>query len=85
MINLLDLLDRFSKSLNKDLLIKELIIKIIKEKTKVSLNPDNLSLKDGVLQINSSSTAKNEISLKELYIKENLASKKIFISRFLYK
>ena len=86
MKNLLSLLERFSKSLNKDSLTKESISQVILNRTKVNLLPDDISLKDGVLKINASAAAKNEISLKEGLIKDELkGAHHIFISRIIYK
>ncbi len=86
MKNLLSLLERFSRILNKDVFIKESIAKVIEGKTKISLTPDNFLLKEGVLEINSSPVAKNEIRLKEDIIKDELREvHHIFISKIFYK
>jgi hypothetical protein len=86
MKNLLALLERFSKNLNKDVLVKEQIVGVIKERTRVTLSPENLHLKDGVLEINTSSVGKSEINLKEESLKSELRETyKINISRVLYK
>ena len=80
------MLERFSKILDKDLLVKKNIASVIESQTRASLQPQNFSLKDGVLEINASAAAKNEINLKEEQIKEELArSHHIFVSRILYK
>ena len=85
MKNLFNLLERFSKSLNNDAYIKDAISKTIKEKCRVNLDLEKISLKDGVLEIETTQAAKNEINLKESNIKGELASQKIFVSRILYK
>ncbi len=86
MKNLLSLLERFSKILNKDVFIKETIARVIEHKTRAVLLPGNLSLKEGVLEIKASAVIKNEISLKEDSIKDELRElHKISISRVLYK
>jgi hypothetical protein len=78
MKHLLDLLNRFSKSLSKDTLAKENISKTIFNHTKVNLLPENINLKDGVLEITTFATAKNEIKLKEEMIKNEVKVSRIF-------
>jgi len=86
MINLSNLLERFSKSLNKDSWTKETILSTILEKTRVNLPQENVFLKDGVLEIRASASAKNEIMLKEESIKTELKERyQISFSRIIYK
>ena len=86
MENLSKLLERFSRILNRDAATKEIIIKTIENKTRITLEPENISLKEGVLEINSSPAVKNEISLKEESIKTELKEiHKIVMSRIFYK
>ena len=86
MKDIFSLLERFSRVLKRDTATKEAIIKIIQEKTRVVLEPEQLSLKEGVLVINSSPTAKNEISLKEEAIKAELKEHyRIVVLRVIYK
>lgn len=86
MKNLLNLLERFSKILDKDQVLKESIQKIIKENTQVSLSTEKINLKEGVLEINTSPAAKNEINLKEEIIKFQLKEiYQISITRIIYK
>lgn len=86
MKNLLTLLERFSKSLNKDSLTKGAIIEVVKKRTQVLLNEENLTLKDGVLEITTGAAAKNELKLKEEGIRSELKeAHRIAISRILYK
>ncbi|MEK7176174.1 MAG: hypothetical protein AAB695_02240 [Patescibacteria group bacterium] len=80
MKNLLELLDRFSKVLNKNTETKNTIIRIIKEKTNIELKSNQINLKNDVLEIESSPTIKNEIKLKEDFLKQELK-----VSRILYK
>jgi len=80
MIDLKNLLERLSNSLNKDAKLKDQIIQTIKEKTKVQLAPEKINLKDGVLEINTNPIINNEIRLKEDLIKPELK-----ISRIIYK
>ncbi|MBI2086774.1 MAG: hypothetical protein HYT69_01220 [Candidatus Zambryskibacteria bacterium] len=86
MKNLFNLLERFSKVLNKETLAKETIVKIVQEKAKVKLLPKQIFFKDGILEINSGAAAKSEINLKEEQIKTELKERhKIFISRVIYR
>lgn len=86
MKNLFSLLERFSKILNKDASTKEAISQVIQNKIGVALPPDKFLLKDGVLEITSSPVIKNEISLKEGSIKDELKEvHRISVSRILYK
>ena len=86
MKNLLQLLERFTKSLHKDTLAKEALSQIVADATRISLPPENFSLKDGVLSITASPSVKNEIRLKEETIKEALKRfRGVNVSRVLYK
>lgn len=86
MKNLFDLLQRFKKSLNKDASTKEAIISVIESRTRVVLAPENLSLKEGVLELTAGASAKNEIKLKEEAIKTELKELyRIALVRILYK
>lgn len=85
MKNILTLLERFFYNLNKNVLIKENISKIIEEKTKIKLLSGQINLKDGILEINTGGTVKNEINLKEEVIKKELGFQNIKIFRILYK
>ncbi len=79
MINpLSNLLERFSKNLNKSTETKNAIIDTIKNKTRVVLDYKNINFKDGVLEIEASPSAKNEIKLKEDEIKKELKISRIF-------
>lgn len=86
MRNLASLLERVSKILNKDTFTKGAIISVIQKNTKADLPETSISLKEGVLSIIASSPVKNEITLKEKAIQDELKNVyKIFITRFLYK
>ena len=86
MKDLFNLLERFSKSLNKGKHTKEVISQVIFERALVTLSPEDISLKEGVLMIQASAVAKNEISLKESTIKGDLKEKHhLPISRIIYK
>ncbi len=86
MKNLLSLLERFSKSLNKDTFTKEAIVSVIHNRTKILLAIENLSLKEGVLEIVSSPAVNNEIRLKEDVIRDELKEvHKLPIRRVIYK
>ena len=86
MENLSKLLERFSKILKRDASTKEAIAKVIRDRTRVSLKPEDFTLKDGVLEVNASAVAKNEIRLKEDSIKNELkSSHNLSISKIFYK
>jgi hypothetical protein len=85
MKNLLSLLERFSHALNKDTHLKESISEIVKEKTGASISPENITLNRGVLELSIGAALKNEITLKEAWIKEELNSRGVFFSRILFK
>lgn len=86
MRNLSSLLERLTKTLNKDEVIKGSIISVIASKIGVSLQGKDLMLKEGVLTIIASAPVKNEIRLKEEIIKTELKeSYNIVVTRFLYK
>lgn len=80
MIDLKNLLERLSNSLNKDAKLKDQIIQIIKNYTHIEINQNQINLKDGVLEINTNPIINNEIRLKEDLIKSELK-----ISRIIYK
>lgn len=78
------LLTKLNNSLNKNTSLKERVAAIIKEETGGSVQ--NLFIKDGVVQVVSSSSLKSEINLKEEKIKERVKKEKNFqIKNFIYK
>ena len=86
MRNLASLLERVSKALNRDRSAKEAIISVIYKHTKASLPGSSLTLRDGVLEVVTSSAIKNEIILKEEVIKDELkGAYEVFVTRFLFK
>jgi hypothetical protein len=85
MKNLSALLERLSRSLNKDSVLKEGVIEAVFKETNIKLDQNKISLKNGVLQISASPVVNNEIKLKEERIKNGLREKNIFILRVLYK
>ncbi|NCN08114.1 hypothetical protein GW944_00895 [Candidatus Parcubacteria bacterium] len=86
MKNLSLLLKKFSNILDKDTVVKDSILKVIEDKTKIKLTKENFFLKDGLLEIKASPVIKNEINFKEKLIRDELNnSYKIFISKIIYK
>lgn len=85
MKNLLSLLEKFSKILDKDKSIKETVSRVIREKTGAIIQEESVSIRNGVLELALSATVKNEVSLKEQVIKEELSKHQVFFSRILYK
>jgi len=81
MMDLKSLLERLSNSLNKDTKLKDQVIQIIKNHTHIEINPNQINLKDGILEINANPIINNEIRLKENLIKPELR----FVRRFIYK
>jgi len=86
MRNLSSLLERVSKALNRDRSSKEAVVSVIYKYTKAVVPEANLMLRDGILEIITSSTIKNEITLKEKVIKDELKDVySVFVTRFLFK
>lgn len=86
MKNLNSLLERFKKSLGLDVLTKEEVLLTILKYTEIKLTPKEISLKNGVLEINSSPTKNNEIRLKEEKILYFLNTERgISINKIFYK
>ncbi len=84
--NLSSLLERFSKKLNKSTDTKNIIINTIKNKTEIELTPEQINLKDGVLEFSASPIIHNEIRLKEEMILTELKKfHKLPASRILYR
>ncbi|MBX4181455.1 hypothetical protein KW807_01150 [Candidatus Parcubacteria bacterium] len=72
MKNLFSLLERFTKVLDRGKLTKENIIKVVESQTRIILKEEDIHLKEGVLEINTSPVVKNEIRLKEEAIRSEL-------------
>lgn len=86
MRNLVDLLKRFSLSLNKDTNTKEAVAGVIQERVGISIPLENIALKDGVLSITASGAVNNAIKLKEALILSEIRERyKAPISRILYR
>lgn len=66
------LLGRVSNALNREGLHKKLIIDVIEKKTKITLKPEQVFLKNGILEIKAHPVLKNEIKLKEDLLKQEL-------------
>lgn len=85
MQNLQKLLERFSRALDKDGALKSVVIETVQKKTGAQLKKENISLKEGVLEISAGASMKNELKLKESAILEELALRGVKIGRVLYK
>ncbi len=86
MRNISDLLKRFTNSLNKDTIARQAVAEVVLTSTGIKIPPENISLKEGVLSITASATAKNEMKLKEERIID--AAREIYsirIARVIYK
>lgn len=56
----------------KETLLKEEIIKAIKEETNVDLKEEDLSIQNGIVRVNVSGSAKTEIFIKKKNIQERM-------------
>ncbi len=86
MKNLASLLERLTRSVNKDKVIKGAISDVVFLYTNIRLEENQIAIKDGILEINASSITKSEIMIKEKEITDNLKNnQKMFISRIIYR
>lgn len=86
MYNLSKFLERFTKALNKDRDTKETIARIISERVGATFKPEQLALKEGVLELSAGAAFKNEIKLKEEAILAELKEVyKLPVTRVIYK
>lgn len=65
MLGLEKFLTRFKQSLDKDTAVKETVILCIKEKLGFELKTEEISVKGGVLRIQTSPAKRNEINLHQ--------------------
>lgn len=65
MIDLGSLLGRFKKSIGRNILAKESVISAVDSVVGINLSPEEINIKEFVLEIDSSSIKKNEIRLHE--------------------
>lgn len=59
------LLERFSRSLGRDVVAKEAVVACIKEFCGFEISSDNISIKDGAVRIKATPAKKSEINLNE--------------------
>jgi len=86
MKTLSSLLERFKKSLGKDVINKDLIVSIIEKVTGIQIKPEEVNIKEFTLEIISSPAKKNEIKMSEDRILQEVRMQtKQNISRILYK
>ncbi len=86
MENLHKLLERFKRSLDKDLVARAAVMEAVKKVTGAALKEENISIKDGVLGISAGATLKNELKIKEKAVLEELKNTHhVRIGRILYK
>lgn len=85
MIDIAKLLHRISSSINKDSVVKQRVADTVRLQTHVQLTEGQISIRDGVLEIDASPSARSEISLHQQAILETLKSQQVFVSRILYK
>lgn len=72
MQNLQKFLERFTKSLNKDAIIKGAVIDVVRKRVGPTLKEENVSIKDGILEISCGAALKNELRIKEKGLLEEL-------------
>ena len=65
MLDLESLLGRFRKSIGRNVLAKESVISAIDSVAGINLSPEEINIKEFVLEISSSPIKKNEIRLHE--------------------
>lgn len=65
-------LKKFANFGLKEKLLKEEIIKIIKEETSIDLKEKDLDIRDGIIRININGPAKTEIFIRRKKIQEQL-------------
>ena len=86
MKNLRSLLERFTKSLNKDAVTKGAVIDVVRQRIGITLSEENISLKEGILTITAGAALKNELRLKEEAIKDELKEVYgVIATRVIYK
>ena len=86
MINLSLLLEKFSQALDRESRHREIIEKVIKDKTGIALESGAVFKKDGVVEINATPAVKNEIALREQEIRAELKSVyRLTVTRIVYK
>jgi hypothetical protein len=69
------LLEKITKALGEDALLKSSVIEVIKELTGGTIKEDQFSIKEGILTINASPVVKNEIRLKEEEIRREILNR----------
>jgi len=72
MQNISKLLERFSRSLGRDVVAKGAVIDCVKEFCRFELSPDDIIIKDGTLRIKATPAKKSEINLNEAKILNKL-------------
>lgn len=65
MIELNSLLNRFKKSLGRNVLAKESVVAVVEATTGIRLLPEEININDQTLEINTSPIKKNEIKLNQ--------------------
>lgn len=86
MKTLSSLLERFKKSLGKSTVNKDAVILAVEKVVNIKLKPEEINIKDAVLEIISSPSKKSEIRLKEeLVLSEVRLQTGQNVSRIFYK
>lgn len=85
MRNITSLLERFSRILDKDSVLKQGVSESIKQEIGIAIPASDIMLKNGVLELTAGSTVKNEIRLKEERLLASFREKGIVVSKIFYK
>lgn len=86
MKNLGSLLERISRSLNKDSIQRDFIIEVVDRLLSIKLSPNNIFIKNDTLFLDCSPVIKNEIKLKEREILNKLKEiHNLFIEKIIFK
>ena len=79
MFNISNYLEKFKRIYESETAKKEAVISVIKEVVGITLKPESVTLKEGVLQIKASPLVRNEINMKKPAILAGFSRKDINI------
>ncbi|MBX4200104.1 hypothetical protein KW790_01420 [Candidatus Parcubacteria bacterium] len=85
MKNLDSLLERISKSLGRSVVEKDLVISCLKKVLDISFLAEDISIKNGTLEIHTTPTKKSLIKIKESQILRELNEGGVRVERVFYK
>lgn len=86
MKDLSSLLRRFQRSLGNDTEARDAVRSVVESLAGIKLGPEEISIKEGTLEITTSPGKKNEIRLKEEYILDALnTGRGLHLKKIFYK